>query len=62
MSNIDLLTTRDVADALEVSPREVARRVERGQLEPVVKLPGLRGAYLFNPDAVLADREVGGQP
>ena len=48
ISQIDLLTTRDVADAYGVSTREIARRVETGALEPAVKLPGLRGAYLFD--------------
>lgn len=50
----DALTTRDVAVALGVSPREVARRVQRGVLEPVVKLPGVRGAYLFDPASIEA--------
>jgi len=49
MSNPDeLITTRDVAAVLGVSTREVARRVERGDLEPAAKLPGIRGAYLFH--------------
>lgn len=52
MSNVDLLTTRDVAEALGVSTREVARRVEAGALEPAVKLPGLRGAFLFDRDVI----------
>lgn len=52
MSNVDLLTTRDVADAYGVSTREIARRVETGALEPAVKLPGLRGAFLFDRSAL----------
>lgn len=52
MSDLRLLNTREVADALGVSTREVARRVERGVLEPAVKLPGVRGAFLFDPAAV----------
>lgn len=52
MSNVDLLTTRDVAAALKVSTREVARRVKTGALEPAVQLPGIRGAYLFDPSVV----------
>lgn len=52
MSNVDLLTTRDVAAAHGVSTREIARRVESGALEPAVKLPGLRGAYLFDRSAL----------
>lgn len=57
MSNVDLLTTRDVAEALGVSTREVARRVETGALEPAVKLPGLRGAFLFDRDVIQAAKE-----
>lgn len=57
MSHIDLLTTRDVADAFKVSTREIARRVETGALEPAVKLPGLRGAFLFDP-SVLPEPEA----
>ncbi|WP_298038354.1 hypothetical protein [uncultured Microbacterium sp.] len=46
------MTTREVADALQTTTREVARRVERGDLVPVTKLPGLRGAFLFDPKVV----------
>lgn len=28
--------------------RTIHRMVERGELKPVSKLPGLRGAYIFN--------------
>lgn len=52
MFSFELVTTRDVALALGVSTREVARRVERGELEPAAKLPGLRGAYLFAPEVL----------
>ena len=52
MSNVRFLTTREVADALQTTTREVARRVERGDLVPVTKLPGLRGAFLFDPKVV----------
>jgi excisionase family DNA binding protein len=47
-----LLTTDAVAEQLDVSRSTVLRLVERGQLEAAVKLPGARGAYLFDPDAV----------
>jgi hypothetical protein len=52
MSHIELLTTRDVAAALGVSTREIARRVETGALEPVIKMPGIRGGFLFDPSIV----------
>lgn len=35
---------------LGITVRQVARRVHAGTLVPAVKLPGLRGAYLFDPD------------
>lgn len=52
MSHIELLTTRDVAAAFGVSTREIARRVENGALEPVHKMPGIRGGFLFDPSVV----------
>jgi excisionase family DNA binding protein len=44
-----LLTTRDVADRLGVTPSTVSRLVARGDLTPVFKLAGPRGAFLFRP-------------
>lgn len=44
----DLITTRSVALLLGESIRQTIRRVERGDLKPAQKLPGLRGAYLFD--------------
>jgi len=52
MSNSGLVTTRHVADRLGVTPRQVARLVERGELTPVVKAPGPTGAFMFNADEV----------
>lgn len=45
-----LLTTREVADRLEVTPRHVARL----GLVPAIKLPGARGAALYSPEDVAA--------
>jgi excisionase family DNA binding protein len=42
------VTTAWAAKALGVHTATVRRMVERGELEPVGKLDGLRGAYLFN--------------
>lgn len=42
-----MMTTRQAADHLGRSIRYVIRLVETQRLEPVTKLPGLRGAYLF---------------
>ena len=52
MFDSGFVTTRDVAAAHGVSTREIARRVERGELEPVAKLPGIRGAFLFDASAM----------
>ncbi len=41
------ITTAEMALREGVSPQAIGQRVRRGELEPVVKLPGLRGAYLF---------------
>lgn len=49
-----LLTTVETADRLGKSARAVIRMVERHELEPARKLPGLRGAYLFDADTVEA--------
>lgn len=52
MHTSEFMTTAQVADALHVGVRAVARLVERRALEPAIKLPGVRGAYLFDPEAV----------
>lgn len=48
MSKSRLTTTAEVADLLGISARQVARRVAGGELEAAMKLPGERGAYLFD--------------
>lgn len=45
-------TTAEVATRLGVSVRQVARLVERGRITPLDRLPGVRGAYLFDPNEV----------
>lgn len=57
---LDVMTTRDVADALGIHVATVSRRVAEGSLEPVAKLPGIRGAFLFDRVAVerLRDEEA----
>lgn len=54
MSNLDLITAADAAAILDRPRRTVIRLVERGDLKPAMKLPGIRGAYLFDPDHVRA--------
>lgn len=52
-----LIGTREVADLLGCSRRDVVRLVERERLTPAQKLPSATGAYLFDPADVgaLAD-------
>lgn len=54
MSNLDLLTTAQVAELAGRSVKTVARWVHLGALTPRVRAPGPRGAMLFHPDDVEA--------
>lgn len=57
-SSTEPLSSAEVADALEVSVKTVTRMVKDGRLAPVKRLPGPRGAFLFNPaqvEAILAN-------
>jgi len=47
-----IMTTAEAAAALGISPSGVAYRVRRGQLAPLLKAPGLRGAYVFSRSTV----------
>ena len=42
-----LITTAQASKVSGKNWRTIIRLVERGELEPAQKLPGLRGAYLF---------------
>lgn len=46
------ITTEAAAKILGVSSRTIHRLVAAGRLRPAIKLPGIRGAYLFDEDAV----------
>jgi predicted transcriptional regulator len=48
------ITTADAARMLGVTPAAISLKVKRGQLEPVLKLPGLRGAFLFDSASIEA--------
>lgn len=48
----DLLTTAQLARRLGVVRWTICRAVAEGRLVPVVKLPGVNGAYLFDASAV----------
>jgi len=49
MPETDLLTTAEAAEALGCSVKTIARMVDDGRLTSRMKLPGLRGPYLFDP-------------
>lgn len=51
-AQIELLSTLDVATATGVSVSTVTRWVNSGQLVPIYKGPGVRGAYMFDKSAV----------
>lgn len=50
------LTTAEVAAELRVTPQAVSLMVKRGALTPARKLPGLRGAFLFDRASVEANK------
>ena len=50
----DTMSTVQAAEHLGVSPRTVQRLVISGELEPLAKLPGKTGAYLFDAAVVRA--------
>lgn len=52
----DLLTTQQVARQLGLTRATICLAVKRGRLVYELKLPGVNGAYLFNPAAVRAWR------
>ncbi|WP_272878377.1 helix-turn-helix domain-containing protein [Rothia nasimurium] len=49
---LPLQTTREVAKCLGLSPSHVTRLVASGELTAVVKAPGKRGAFMFDPAEV----------
>lgn len=55
-----LISTREAAERLQEHPRSVQRKAESGEYD-AVKMPGLRGAYVFTEravDAILVKRRV----
>lgn len=55
------ITTAEAAALVERSVGTINRWVAEGRLSPVRKMPGLRGAHLFDPAAVreaAAERET----
>jgi excisionase family DNA binding protein len=48
------ITTAQAAKILGVSIRTVHRRADAGEIPHEMKLPGPRGAYVFDEDAIAA--------
>ncbi len=49
----DLVGTSEAANIAECDPRTIHRAVDKGDLVAEQKLPGLRGAYIFDRQVVL---------
>lgn len=45
---VQLIGVAEASKLTGLDRRTLHRRVERGELHPVSKLPGLRGAYIFD--------------
>lgn len=61
MDTPETITSAEAAQRLGVITTTVSKLVRRGALTPVKKLPGIRGAYLFDPsdvDALAAARST----
>lgn len=59
MPTPELIGTREASQRLGESIRQTIRRVESGKLAPAAKMPGLRGAYVFDAatiDALAAEQ------
>lgn len=48
----ELLTSEQVCEALDIDRSTLSRWATSGRIEPAMKLPGIRGAYLFAPAEV----------
>lgn len=48
----NLLTTKQAAEMLGVTTRQVTRQALTGVIPHAHKIEGLRGAYLFEPQAI----------
>lgn len=53
MANTYYIATIEAAEILRITPRGVSFLVRTGKLRYEIKLPGLRGAYLFDRDYIL---------
>lgn len=53
-SPADLLTSAEVCERLGIDRSTLSRWVQVGRIQPAVKMPGIRGAFLFEPRAIEA--------
>jgi hypothetical protein len=55
-----LISAKEAADILHEDPRNIQRKATDGKLPFVTKLPGLRGAYVFDKEVIesIASGEV----
>lgn len=51
-----MLTSRQAAEQLHVTVRTIHRWVNEGRLVPAVRVPGYRGAMLFDPATLEAHK------
>ena len=54
MHTDELLTSADACRELSIDRSTLSRWVASGRLTPAVKLPGIRGPFLFTPAAIKA--------
>jgi hypothetical protein len=47
-----MITTAEAAQQLGVDVAKFHRLVAKHRIDPIRKLPGIRGAMLWNPDAI----------
>lgn len=61
MTKPDIITTAEAAHRLGLPVRTLTRWARVGRIEPAAKLPGLRGAYLFDAaevERVASERKI----
>lgn len=52
MNSSTLVTSNEACERLGISRPTLSRWVTSGRLKPAQKLPGVRGAYLFDPEVI----------
>ena len=57
MGKNDLIGSAEVAELLGISGSSLNRKVLAGQIPPVKKLPGSKGAYIFDRAEIEALKE-----